>query len=76
MALRDKSIKNKSEIYKNLGNSYFKKKKYKEAIKAYKNSLMADSKNEDARINYELTSKMLQRQQQKKQQQKKQQKQQ
>lgn len=68
LALQDKDFKQQSKIYQNLGNLNFKQKKYQDAIKNYRNALIKNPENEDARFNYELASKFLQRQQKQKQQ--------
>ncbi len=49
MAGKDLSeaIKIKAVDYKNIGNEYFKKGNYKNAIKSYKNALHLDSTNPD-----------------------------
>jgi len=59
-----------SESYYNLGNSLFNAQDYKNAIDAYKNSLMLDPGNEDAKFNYEYAMKKMEEQQQQQQQQK------
>jgi tetratricopeptide (TPR) repeat protein len=43
----DEAIKNKALDYKNIGNDYFKKGNYKNAIKSYKDALHLDSTNPD-----------------------------
>ncbi|KQC06356.1 MAG: hypothetical protein APR54_07255 [Candidatus Cloacimonas sp. SDB] len=68
MALKDQNFRNRSETYHNLGNVKFQEQDYKEAIKQYRNALIEDPENLDARYNYELTSRFLQQQQQQQQQ--------
>ena len=67
LALRDQTFSEKSQTYHNLGNIKFQEKEYKDAIKYYRQSLIEDSENPEARYNYELASRMLQRQQQQQQ---------
>ena len=69
LALKDKDFTNKSSIYHNLGNVKFQQQDYKNAIVNYRNSLIENPENNDARHNYELTARMLERQQQQQQQQ-------
>ena len=71
MALRDESFKNKSKVYQNLGNVKFQQKDLKNAINNYRNALIEDPCNEDARYNYELAARLMNRQQNQKQQQSK-----
>jgi len=68
MALKDQDFRNLSETYHNLGNVKFQEQNYKEAIKQYRNALIEDPENPDARYNYELASRFLQQQQQQQQQ--------
>ncbi|MCK4655158.1 MAG: tetratricopeptide repeat protein [Candidatus Cloacimonetes bacterium] len=68
IALRDKNFKDKSKAYQNLGNVKFQQKDLKNAINNYRNALIEDPANEDARYNYELTARLMNRQQQQKQQ--------
>jgi len=67
MAMRDKDFEHKSELYQNMGNVKFQQKDYKNAIGLYRNALVEDPANPDARYNYELASKFLQQQQEQKQ---------
>ncbi|MCF7858212.1 MAG: tetratricopeptide repeat protein [Candidatus Cloacimonetes bacterium] len=67
LALSNNSFNERSEALQNLGNVKFKQKDYKNAIKYYRDSLIEDPENADARHNYELTARMLQKQQQQKQ---------
>lgn len=67
MSLRDKKFNKRSETFQNLGNIKFQNKEYKDAIKYFRQSLIDDAENEDARYNYELASRFLQQQQQQKQ---------
>ncbi len=73
LALKDKDFSDKSSVYHNLGNLKFQQQDYKNAIKHYRNSLIENPENSDARYNYELTARMLERQQQQQQQQENQQ---
>lgn len=73
LALKDKKFSEKSSIYHNLGNVKFQQQDYKNAINYFRNSLIENPENNDARFNYELTARMLDRQQQQKQQQQNQQ---
>lgn len=54
----------KSDAYYNIGNAYFQKQAYVKALENYKNSLLNNSDNTDAKYNYELTKRFLQKQQQ------------
>ncbi|WP_373057412.1 tetratricopeptide repeat protein [Zunongwangia sp. H14] len=58
------SKEDKHRINHNLGNSYMKQKKYKEAVEAYKNALRNDPTDEETRYNLALAKKMLEEQQQ------------
>ncbi|NQT64725.1 MAG: tetratricopeptide repeat protein [FCB group bacterium] len=69
LALNNDQFKDRSKALQNLGNAKFLQKDYKNAIKNYRNALIEDPGNTDARYNYELAAKMLQRQQEQKQQQ-------
>lgn len=69
LALNNDQFKDRSKALQNLGNAKFLQKDYKNAIKNYRDALVEDPQNFDARYNYELAAKMLQRQQQQKQQQ-------
>lgn len=68
MTLRDENFKDKSKAYQNLGNVKFQQKDLKNAINNYRNALIENPSNEDARYNYELTARLMNRQQQQKQQ--------
>ncbi|MBR5324397.1 MAG: tetratricopeptide repeat protein [Muribaculaceae bacterium] len=57
-----------SEIWHNLGNSYFMEKNLAKSIDAYKNCLRINPKDEDARYNLRMAQLMLQQQQQEQQQ--------
>ncbi len=70
LALNNDQFKDRSKALQNLGNTKFLQKDYKNAIKNYRDALIEDPGNIDARYNYELAAKMLQRQQEQKQQQK------
>lgn len=52
-----------SDYYYNLGNSYLEQKKYSEAVEAYKNSLMRNPNDMDAKENYMYAKKKLEDQQ-------------
>ena len=52
-----------SKINHNLGNSYLESKKYEESVKAYKQALKNNPKDEDARYNLAYAQKMLLQQQ-------------
>ncbi len=69
LALNNDKFKDRSKALQNLGNVKFLQKDYKNAIKNYRDALVEDSQNLDARYNYELAARMLQRQQEQKQQQ-------
>ena len=71
LTLKNQDFSETSKSFQNLGNIKFQQKDYKKAIEHYRNSLIEDPQNMDARYNYELAAKMLQRQQQEKQQQNK-----
>ncbi|MDT0641996.1 tetratricopeptide repeat protein [Zunongwangia sp. F363] len=58
------SKEDKHRINHNLGNSFMKQKKYKEAVEAYKNALRNDPTDEETRYNLALAKKMLEEQQQ------------
>lgn len=69
LSLRDQGFKDRSLAYQNLGNVKFQQQDYKNAITDYRNALIEDPQNLDARYNYELASRFLQRQQNQQQQQ-------
>lgn len=69
LALNNEKFKDRSKALQNLGNVKFLQKDYKNAIKNYRDALVEDPQNLDARYNYELAARMLQRQQEQKQQQ-------
>ena len=71
LTLKNQDFNERSKALQNLGNVKFQQKDYKKAIEHYRNSLIEDPHNMDARYNYELAARMLQRQQQEKQQQNK-----
>ena len=62
----------KSEAWYNYGNTLLAQKKYREAMQAFKNALLLNPKDQDAKYNYEYARKKM-IEQQKKQQNKKQQ---
>ncbi len=53
----------KSNIFHNIGNSYFQQKQYEKALVAYKQSLLLNPKADDTRINLALTQTELKKQQ-------------
>ncbi len=59
-ALRDENFTSKTAAYHNIGNALFEQQKYKEALESFRNAVIADPDNYDARYNYELTRLMLQ----------------
>ncbi len=67
LALNNEKFKDRSKALQNLGNVKFLQKDYKNAIKNYRDALVEDPQNIDARYNYELAARMLQRQQKEKQ---------
>ncbi|RLC51937.1 MAG: hypothetical protein DRI23_04025 [Candidatus Cloacimonadota bacterium] len=67
LALKNNKFKQRSEALQNLGNVKFQQKDYQSAIKNYRDALVEDPDNMDARFNYELAARMLQRQQEQKQ---------
>ena len=69
LALNNDQFKDRSKALQNLGNVKFMQQDYKNAIKNFRDSLVEDPNNLDARYNYELAARMLQRQQEQKQQQ-------
>ena len=69
LALKDNKFADRSVALQNLGNVKFQQKDYKNAIKNYRDALIENPENMDARYNYELAARMLQRQQEQKQQQ-------
>ena len=71
LTLKNQEFNERSKALQNLGNVKFQQKDYKNAINNYRDALIEDPQNMDARYNYELAARMLQRQQQEKQQQNK-----
>ena len=69
LALNNDQFKERSKALQNLGNVKFMQKDYKNAIENFRDALVEDPANLDARYNYELAARMLQRQQEQKQQQ-------
>lgn len=53
------SAQQKARIFHNLGNTFMRLKKYKEAEKAYKNSLLQNPKDNETRYNFALAKKLL-----------------
>jgi len=68
-ALRDDEFPQKSNIYHNIGNALFEKQNYKDALMSYRNAIIENPDNFDARYNYELTRLLLQAMQDQQQQQ-------
>ncbi len=68
-ALRNSDFQQRSKALQNLGNVKFQQQDYKNAIKYYRDALIENPENLDARYNYELAARMLQKQQQQQQQQ-------
>jgi tetratricopeptide (TPR) repeat protein len=62
-ALRDPNFKDKSLVYHNIGNTFFEQDKYPEALESFRNAVLVNPKNADARYNYELTKLLMQRMQ-------------
>lgn len=63
----EKNPRVKSSAFYNYGNTLMAQKKYKEAMEAYKKSLLLDPNNANAKYNYEYArKKMIQQQKQKK----------
>ncbi len=69
-ATAEKKLKNES--YYNLGNSQYRNQEYAGALQSYKNALINDPTNFDAKYNFELSKIRLKQQQQQQQQQKQQ----
>ncbi len=69
LSLRDQNFSDRSLAFQNLGNVKFQQQDYKNAILNYRNALIEDPQNLDARYNYELASRFMQRQQNQEQQQ-------
>jgi tetratricopeptide (TPR) repeat protein len=69
LAARDKNFPEQSQIQHNLGNVKYQQEDFKTAIEHYRNALIADPENREARYNYELAAQNLQRQQDQQQQQ-------
>lgn len=67
LALNNEKFDDRSKALQNLGNVKFLQKDYKNAIKNYRDALVEDPQNTDARYNYEIAARMLQRQQEQKQ---------
>ena len=55
----------KSRAYYNLGNTYFKLNKPEESLQAFKNAMMLNPEDEDAKFNYEFVKNLLQQDDQK-----------
>ncbi|MCE8172577.1 tetratricopeptide repeat protein [Porphyromonas gingivalis] len=56
--------KRRAELMHNLGNSFMKKKDYRQSVEAYKHSLRINPTDEETRYNLALAMKLLQKQQQ------------
>jgi tetratricopeptide (TPR) repeat protein len=69
MSLRDPDFQHRSQALQNLGSIKFDQKNYPEAIKYFRDALIEDPDNQSARHNYEVTSRLLQKQQNQEQQQ-------
>jgi len=69
LSLRDPKFSDRSAAMQNLGSIKFQQKQYPDAIKYFRDALIENPHNEAARHNYEVTSRLLQRQQNKQQQQ-------
>lgn len=54
-----KSYQEKAHIFHNLGNTFIKLKKYKEAEEAYKNALLHNPKDNETRYNFALAKKLF-----------------
>ena len=63
-AERAETKDDKHKAFHNLGNSFMKQKRYKEAVEAYKNSLRNNPKDDETRYNYALAKKMLEEEEQ------------
>ncbi|MFO7897331.1 MAG: tetratricopeptide repeat protein [Candidatus Cloacimonadales bacterium] len=63
LSLRDPDFAQRSEALQNLGSIKFAEKNYPEAIKYFRDALIEDSQNAEARHNYEVTSRLLEKQQ-------------
>lgn len=59
-ALRDDAFPHRSDLYHNIGNTLFEQQRYKEALESFRNAVISNPENDDARYNYELTRLMLQ----------------
>ncbi|SFN67075.1 tetratricopeptide repeat protein [Salegentibacter flavus] len=58
------SKETKHKAFHNLGNSFMRQKKYKEAVEAYKDALRNNPRDEETRYNLALAKKMLEEEQQ------------
>jgi tetratricopeptide (TPR) repeat protein len=63
LALRDDDFANKADAFHNLGNIYFNEQDYEKAIQHYRDAILQDPNHADARYNYELVSRFLEREQ-------------
>ena len=63
-AERAETKDDKHKAFHNLGNSFMKQKRYKEAVEAYKNALRNNPKDDETRYNYALAKKMLEEEEQ------------
>ncbi len=54
----------RAEAFYNLGNSQFQQKKYKEALQSYRQSLLCNPSDQEAKYNYAYTKRLLDDQQQ------------
>lgn len=63
-ALSDSDFTPGSLVKYNIGNALFEQQEYEEALKMFREAIISDPNNNDARYNYELTQRMLQQSQQ------------
>lgn len=61
------------DLFHNIGNAYYREKKYQEAIEVYKESLRMDPEDDDTRYNLVMAQKLLEQQKQQQKQDNKQQ---
>ncbi|MBQ0034094.1 MAG: tetratricopeptide repeat protein, partial [Bacteroidales bacterium] len=66
--LSDSDKKKLAQAYHNIGNSFYAQQDYGKAVEAYKQSLMANPKDDETRYNLVKAMQMLQQQQQQQQQ--------
>ncbi len=63
LALRDNELADKEKLYHNMGNAAAAQKNYKKALEYYREALKENSHHQPSRYNYELVSKIMQKQQ-------------